>query len=585
MIFLLSICQVQGIAQSKVELIKKVKESVVWIHSFSMPYVLDKASYSTGTGYVVDNDGLIITNNHVVEGSNGLLIFTSQREEPYYANVIWNDTTLDMAVIKAFDCKIEALEFEDAEKISQGDEILVFGFPGAGYKSEMMKVTWGLISSETLDSTIQTTAAINSGNSGGPAINLEGKVVGTIFAKTVGLSIEGTGYLRNIKFSAEAVAKAKKELDKPISYAGTKKIEAYKKICDAAKLGWKAYQTEDLILKAGILEHSKECILAAMDIDPDYGEAYYFLAAYYFNDYLLNCLGSKDNEARTSKDYFIKAYENAERKKPSLEYNENYLNIFKKEISDKNIDCSAWREYIENTSLAEQNQQARLSDFISYIETGETPKLLKNVLGGTYSNSTDIKSNGTDENSKEEIKQNPGSTFLKIGEFNKYRPVRLSVVWPDKIDSYTKNIGLSIGNAGRPNSSRHFYFKNQFSFELLQDVESAVNNKNMLQLSYNLGLQAKIFKMARFNPKPYLTIGYNPALSQVKNGSVQKYQLYLTNGAYNMGVDLDIWVTNYLGLSLSYEYTSTLSNVVETLYDKDKSIYMKYSKLKVGLIF
>jgi hypothetical protein len=90
---------------------------------------------------------------------------------------------------------------------------------------------------------------------------------------------------------------------------------------------------------------------------------------------------------------------------------------------------------------------------------------------------------------------------------------------------------------------------------------------------------------ARLSDFLYLTIGYNPVLSQVKSGSVLKKQWYLTNGAYNLGVDLDIWITYYLGLSFSYEYTSTLSYVLETLYAKDNSVYLKYSKLKVGLIF
>jgi hypothetical protein len=375
-----------------------------------------------------------------------------------------------------------------------------------------------------------------------------------------------------------SVYRAKKVSDKLIGYPGTENAEAYKKICDATGLFRKAFLEKDLTAKAGILEHSRESILEAIESDPDYIEAYYFLAVSQFNSYLINCLGNKENEARLSKDEFMKTYENADEKIIMAGLKENYLITYKKEISNRNFNCSSWLAYLGNGTSSEKDQQARLSDFLSYIENGETPELLKNTLGGP-SVANAKPSAGVN------VKKVPSSTFLRIGKFERYSPVRFSVVWPEKFDKYTKNIGLSLGNAGRPNSSHHFYFRNQVSFELLQDIGSDVSFRNIMMLSYNLGIQAKVFKMARFNPKPFLTIGYNPALNQIKNGTVLTNKWYLTNGAYNMGVDLDIWITNYMGLSLSFEYTSTLSNVVETLYDKEKSLYMKYSKLKVGLIF
>jgi hypothetical protein len=576
-IYLLTACQVCIIAQPKVELINQTKESLVLIHSYSLPFRYNMNSFSSGTGYVADSSGLIITNSHVIKNSNSLLVYSTQKNEPFYASIVWQDTTLDLAVIKAYDCQVKSLELADPKSIQQGEEILLFGFSRSGPRIEKPEVTWGLLSSETTDSTLLTTAAINRGNSGGPAVNAEGRVIGTVFAKNEGIGIEGTGYISNIRYTRNAIINAKTELNKPINYGGTTNLAAYKKISEACVLGWQTNYSQNKETNDTNFVKSKACILEAIDLDPNYGEAYYFLAAYYFNRYLKYCLRGGEYDATDLKNNFIKAYENAERIKPSLGYDDNYLARFKKELTNNNTDCSLWRETIKKEQELEANKKARLEELILYVNSGNTPQLLKKTVNSSSSVDQTKDLSGSSESDK--------STFLRVAEFEKYKPVRFSVVFPQNVNGYNDNIGFSLGNAGNPNSDHYVFFKNQISFELLQNIFAEGYSNSLMILSYNLGIQAKFFQKARFNPKPYLTIGVNPALSKVNIIPPEVSKWYYNNGAINMGADLDIWLTSYFGLSLSYEYTYSISNFLESLYNQDNSLYLKYSKFKIGLIF
>jgi hypothetical protein len=127
------------------------------------------------------------------------------------------------------------------------------------------------------------------------------------------------------------------------------------------------------------------------------------------------------------------------------------------------------------------------------------------------------------------------------------------------------------------------------SLEMLQHL---INNdiKNGYQtyfiLSDNMGVQAKFLRMARFNPKPYLTLGWNPVNYLEKdNMGVKDNKWYLMNFAFNFGLDFDIWITNYFGISISYENTSFLSNSFDSLFDEDDMLFIKYSKVKIGIMF
>lgn len=573
-------------AQNKAEIIQQARESVVWIHAFNMPYTIDEASYGTGTGYVVNDEGWILTNYHVINDINGLLIYAPSLETPLYGTVLWSDSTLDLAVIKAFNCNLKPLEFEKSESIRQGDETLVLGYPAKSYKNENLKVSWGIISSDPADSTIQTTAAINSGNSGGPAMNMKGKVIGTVFAKMVGLSIEGTGFIRNVKFNNSVLNKARSASTLKSGYFGTDNFEAYKKICDAAILGWKASQSEEFETKEKLNKQAQSLILQALDYDPNFCEAYYFLAAYYFIHSRNLCLNNQDAEAKTEFSNFKQAFITAETKskalKPSLIFSKSSLNELGKELKDKEISCSRYREYRNDIFNAYLNKEKRMEEILEYINSGKTPELLKKSMYGYSGNYGSGGGNSNYNNTRQP------STFLTIGYFGKDRPVRLSFIYTTPFETYKSNLGFSLGNAGSPDGY-YLFFKNQLSFQVMQDLGGEgfiYENQRYMIFSYNLGISAKFSKRWRFNPKPYITLGYNPMNYQIKYTDDQKTNTWhWKSGAFNFGADLDVWLNGSVGLSFSYEYTLFIDNVLPSLYSAEEQLNLKFTSIKIGLIF
>lgn len=140
----------------------------------------------TGTGIIVSSDGEIITNNHVVEGSIDLKVRLSGATDAVEARVLSTDPGNDLALIKLVNASgLTAATFADPESLAVGDTVIAVGYALAldGGPS----VTSGIISAlnrtltdtdGALDGLIQTDAAISSGNSGGPLINLDGQVVG-----------------------------------------------------------------------------------------------------------------------------------------------------------------------------------------------------------------------------------------------------------------------------------------------------------------------------------------------------------------------------------------------------------------------
>lgn len=138
--------------------------------------------YGVGSGFIVDKRGYILTNAHVVQGAARITVKIDSGEE-FAATVLGSDEETDIAVLKIDSRRdLPFLRFGDSEKTEVGDWVLAIGSPFGLAKS----VTAGIISQkqrETPYSTsfqrfIQTDAAVNRGNSGGPLVNLDGEVVG-----------------------------------------------------------------------------------------------------------------------------------------------------------------------------------------------------------------------------------------------------------------------------------------------------------------------------------------------------------------------------------------------------------------------
>lgn len=158
-----------------------------------------RESGALGSGFVVSEDGYIVTNNHVVSNADEIFVKFSDGRE-YKTKLIGTSPEVDIAVLK-----IEAnetfkpLEFSDSDKIEIGQWSIAFGNP-MGLNDSM---TVGVISAsgrsslgiEEIENFIQTDAAINQGNSGGPLIDINGKVIGvnTAILSTSGGSV-GLGF-------------------------------------------------------------------------------------------------------------------------------------------------------------------------------------------------------------------------------------------------------------------------------------------------------------------------------------------------------------------------------------------------------
>ena len=164
-------------ALSLQEIYKKCIGSVVSITASA------QSGKSSGTGIVLSADGYLITNHHVIENAQVIAVQTSD-ERQFQASIIGSDEASDLAVLKVEADDLQPAEFGDSDKLAVGDRVVAIGDPlGAQLRGTM---TSGIVSAinrdlEVNDRTmtlIQTDAALNNGNSGGPLINCYGQVIG-----------------------------------------------------------------------------------------------------------------------------------------------------------------------------------------------------------------------------------------------------------------------------------------------------------------------------------------------------------------------------------------------------------------------
>lgn len=158
---------------------------------------------SYGTGFILTEDGYIVTNYHVVEGHTSLTV-TDHNGTEYPAILRGYDATNDLAVLKVEASGLKPVTLGRSSDLIVGDQVAVVGNPLGELTSTL---TVGYISAKdrvistdgSLINMLQTDAAVNSGNSGGPIFNMKGEVVGIITAKysgtsNSGASIEGIGF-------------------------------------------------------------------------------------------------------------------------------------------------------------------------------------------------------------------------------------------------------------------------------------------------------------------------------------------------------------------------------------------------------
>lgn len=172
-------------------------------------------SEALGSGFIVSADGFIVTNNHVIEGADEIQVeMYGEDRKVFDAKLVGKDEKTDIAVLKIeSEQALPFVPFGDSDKMRVGDWVIAMGNPlGQGFS-----VSAGIISARgrelngTYDDFLQTDAAINKGNSGGPLFNMKGEVVGV---NTAILSPSGGSIGIGFSMASNVVAKVVDQLEK-----------------------------------------------------------------------------------------------------------------------------------------------------------------------------------------------------------------------------------------------------------------------------------------------------------------------------------------------------------------------------------
>jgi 2-alkenal reductase len=192
--------------QQVVEVVRAVSPAVVTVVNtlapgadssqsrFPIPQ-LDQPRRGSGSGVIVSEDGYIITNHHVVEGQQSLAVIFADGTQRA-ATLVGSDPLMDVAVIKVDGPVPGVMQLGDSSQLQPGETVIAIGSPLGDFRNT---VTVGVVSAlnrtvggDAPEGLIQTDAAINSGNSGGPLINLRGEVVGINTLVVRGSGFSGT---------------------------------------------------------------------------------------------------------------------------------------------------------------------------------------------------------------------------------------------------------------------------------------------------------------------------------------------------------------------------------------------------------
>ena len=201
----------------------------------------ERKATALGSGFIIDKKGIVVTNNHVIQGAEDILVSVNGSKE-YKAKVLGTDPYMDLAVLEIISDEVFIpVSFGNSDKARVGDWVVAIGNP-FGFGGS---VTSGIISSRNrdigltrYDDFIQTDASINQGNSGGPLFDLEGKVIGintAIIAPGSSGSI-GIGFAIPSNPASKVVDQLVKFGETKRGWLGVRIQEVTKEIADVEKL-------------------------------------------------------------------------------------------------------------------------------------------------------------------------------------------------------------------------------------------------------------------------------------------------------------------------------------------------------------
>jgi serine protease Do len=174
---------------------------------------LGRSGSGAATGFVIDPNGIIVTNDHVVDSAGRISVTTSDNRR-LTARVLGEDASSDLAVLKVDATGLPAIELGDSNQVQVGDDVVAIG--NALDLDGGLSVTRGIVSglhreiptdNGTLRGLIQTDAAINPGNSGGPLVDAQGRVIG------INTAIANPNTAQNVGFVI-AISQAKPIIDR-----------------------------------------------------------------------------------------------------------------------------------------------------------------------------------------------------------------------------------------------------------------------------------------------------------------------------------------------------------------------------------
>ena len=155
-----------------------------------------RTDVSGGTGFIVNDAGLVVTNKHVIRGANSINLRLVNGDR-FNASVVGGHATLDLAyLLIGSDAEFEPIAVGDSDAVRVGELVIIIGFPIASELGAEPTVSQGIVSAKR-NGLIQTDAPVNPGNSGGPMLDQFGNVVGVVvsrIAQSGGSDIAGIGF-------------------------------------------------------------------------------------------------------------------------------------------------------------------------------------------------------------------------------------------------------------------------------------------------------------------------------------------------------------------------------------------------------
>jgi len=188
------------------DVVAEVKPSVVAINTEVITYDIFNRPFTekgAGSGWILDEDGIIVTNSHVVEGAKAITV-TLADGRTFPVETVRTDPLTDLAVVTIDAQNLPAANIGDSSKLRICDPVVAIGNPlGLGISAKpgwvsRLGVSLQISSGQTLYDLIETDAPINPGNSGGALVNMSQEVIGITSAKIAMVGVEGMGYAISI---------------------------------------------------------------------------------------------------------------------------------------------------------------------------------------------------------------------------------------------------------------------------------------------------------------------------------------------------------------------------------------------------